>query len=54
VERPPRDLAAAQPVAAEHYAVCDECANHMGPALTTIPEIAPAVVDAPMWSFWWD
>lgn len=54
VERPPHDLASAQPIAAEHYAVCDEGANHLGPALTTIREIAPALVNAPMWSFWRD
>lgn len=54
VQRPPDDLRSAQRVAAEHYAVCDECAGHTGMALTTIPEIARALVKAPIWSFWWD
>lgn len=53
-ERPPHDLEAAQRVAAEHYAFCDECAGHTGLARTTIPEVAPALVNAPIWSFWWD
>jgi Domain of unknown function (DUF4253) len=53
-ERPPHDLEAAWHVAAEHYAFCDECAGHTGLARTTIPEIAPALVNSAVWSFWWD
>lgn len=53
-ERPPHDLEAAWHVAAEHYAFCDECAGHTGLARTTIPEIAPALVNSAIWSFWWD
>ncbi len=25
-----------------------------GRVLPTIPEIAPALISAPFWSFWWD
>jgi uncharacterized protein DUF4253 len=42
VERPPRDLSSAQRIAAEHCALADECANHAGPARTTIPQLAPS------------
>lgn len=51
VERPPRDLASARRIAAEHYAFCDECG---GVGLSTISAIAAALVNAPFWSFWWD
>ncbi len=51
VERPPRTLEAAQAIAAEHYAFCTECA---GQGLREIPEIAAALVDSPIWAFWWD
>ncbi len=50
VERPPRSLAAAEQIAAEHYVFCDEC----GAALTGIRSIAASLVSAPIWSFWWD
>ena len=43
VERPPDSITAAQAVG-----------GHTGQALTTIAEIAPALVNAPIWSFWWD
>lgn len=49
VERPPRDLDAALPVAAEHWVFCDEPAGRQ-PVQTTAAEI----VDAPVWYFWWD
>jgi hypothetical protein len=51
VQRPPPTLQAAGQIAAEHSAFCTECA---GRGLRTIPEIAPALVDAPIWTFWWD
>ena len=51
VERPPRTLGAAQQIAAEHSAFCTECG---GRGLRTVREIAPALVDAPIWTFWWD
>jgi len=25
-----------------------------GGCLTTIPQLAPALINAPLWSFWWD
>jgi hypothetical protein len=49
VERPPHDLDAALPVAAEHFVFCDEPAGRQ-PVLTTAEEI----VNAPLWYFWWD
>ncbi len=49
VERPPRGLDAALPVAAEHFVFCDEPAGRQ-PVRTT----AADVVDAPVWYFWWD
>lgn len=51
VERPPRDVQSAERVAAEHYAFCDECG---GKGLTTISEISINLVNAPIWTFWWD
>lgn len=51
VERPPRTTEAAQAVAAEHFAFCDECA---GEGLRDIPKITASIVEAPTWTFWWD
>jgi hypothetical protein len=51
VERPPRTTEAAQGIAAEHFAFCDECA---GTGLRDIPRIAASLVNAPTWTFWWD
>jgi hypothetical protein len=51
VERPPRSEKAAERVAAEHFAFCDECG---GKGLKNVSEITPSLIDAPMWSFWWD
>ena len=51
VSRPPRSLEAAEKIAAEHSAFCDECA---GQGLRNVREIAPALVGAPIWTFWWD
>ena len=51
VERPPRTAEAAQAIAAEHFAFCDECA---GQGLRDIPGITASLVDAPTWTFWWD
>jgi hypothetical protein len=49
VERPPRDMGAALPVAAEHWVFCDEPAGRQ-PVRRTAAEI----VDVPVWYFWWD
>ena len=51
VERPPSTTQAAQAVAAEHFAFCDECA---GQGLRDIPKITASLVNAPTWTFWWD
>jgi hypothetical protein len=51
VERPPRTLPEARAVAAEHFAFADECG---GQGLSTVPAIAPSLINAPFWSFWWD
>jgi Domain of unknown function (DUF4253) len=51
VERPPRTTEAAQAIAAEHFAFCDECA---GQGLRDIPGITASLVNAPTWTFWWD
>ena len=50
VERPPRSTEAAQRVAAEHFAFCDECA---GQGLHDIAGIAASLVEAPVWTCWW-
>ena len=50
VERPPRSTEAAQRVAAEHLAFCDERAGQGH----DIPGVAASLVDAPVWTCWWD
>jgi hypothetical protein len=50
VERPPRSTEAAQRVAAEHFAFCDESA---GQGLHDIPGIAASLVNASVWTCWW-
>ena len=48
VERPPRTIEAAQAIAAEHFAFCDESA---GQGLRDIPKIMASLVDAQTWTF---
>jgi hypothetical protein len=50
VSRPPQTLEAAQRIAAEHFAFCDEAC--MGPH--DVGRIAAALVSNPFWDFWWD
>jgi uncharacterized protein DUF4253 len=50
VERPPRSTEAAQRVAAEHLAFCDERAGQEH----DIPGVAASLVDAPLWTCRWD
>jgi hypothetical protein len=50
VERPTRSAEAAQLVAAEHFAFCDERA---GQGRHDIAAIAASLVDAPVWTCWW-
>lgn len=51
VERPPRTYDAARQVAAEHLAFADECNGRSG---YSVAELGAALIDAPIWSFWWD
>jgi hypothetical protein len=51
VGRPPRDMATAMAIAAEHFAFCpDDIWQGVG----SIREYAELLVDAPRWEFWWD
>lgn len=50
VERPPRTLQAAQRIAAEQVVLADECAG----GARGIPGVAGRLVNAPVWTFWWD
>jgi hypothetical protein len=50
-ERPPRALQAAQHLAAEQFAFCDECA---GTGLHDVSSIAAHILRSPIWTFWWD
>jgi hypothetical protein len=50
VDRPPRTLEAAGRVAAEHVVLADECIG----GCRDIPGIAALLVNAPIWTFWWD
>jgi hypothetical protein len=51
VERPPRTIERARQVAAEHLAFADECHQRSG---YTVAELGAVLVDAPIWTFWWD
>jgi hypothetical protein len=50
VERPPRTLASAARVAAEHFAFANE---YTGEACT-VRDLAKHLVGNPVWHFWWD
>jgi Domain of unknown function (DUF4253) len=50
VERPPRTLEAAQRIAAEQVVLADECIE----SFRDVPNIAARLVNAPVWTFWWD
>jgi hypothetical protein len=50
-ERPPRDARSAQLLAAEHFVLCDESG---GQGLRDISTITTALINAPVWTFWWD
>ncbi len=51
VGRPPRDLAAALPIAAEHLAFCSD---NIYQGVGSIAEYAPMLVKEHRWDFWWD
>jgi hypothetical protein len=50
VERPPRTLEAAQRMAAEQVVLADDCID----GARGITNLAPRLVNAPVWTFWWD
>lgn len=50
VERPPRSLEAAQRLAAEQVVLADDCID----GARDVPNIAARLVNAPIWTFWWD
>jgi hypothetical protein len=53
--RPPRDLPAAQVLAAEIFALASEFTRGWdSEALTTVNEIADSLTLSPIWGFWWD
>jgi hypothetical protein len=49
-ERPPRTLEAAQRLAAEQVVLADDCID----GARDVPDIAARLVNAPIWTFWWD
>jgi hypothetical protein len=50
VDRPPHTLEAAQRIAAEQVFLADDCID----GARGIPEIAPRLLNGPVWTFWWD
>lgn len=51
VARPPRSLDAARRVAAEYFAFC---ADSVYQGVGSIAQLAHALIDGVLWSFWWD
>lgn len=51
VGRPPRDIATATSIAAEHYAFCPD---NVDQGVGSVSEYAESLVDAELWPFWWD
>lgn len=51
VGRPPRDLASATAIAAEHFAFCPD---NIQQGAGSIREYAPMLVNEGLWPFWWD
>jgi hypothetical protein len=51
VGRPPRDLASATAIAAEHYAFCPD---NIDQGVGSIREYADSLVNESAWPFWWD
>ena len=51
VGRPPRDLAVATAIAAEHFSFCPD---NIWQGVGSIREYAPMLVGADRWDFWWD
>lgn len=51
VGRPPRTVAAATGIAAEHLAFCPD---NIWQGVGTVREYGDSLIDAPLWPFWWD
>lgn len=51
VERPPRTEASALAVAVEHFALCPDIVRQDAGSLRAHAE---RLIDAPVWTFWWD
>jgi hypothetical protein len=51
VERPPTSLEHATAIAAEHFAFCPD---RVWQDLGSLQSLATALVEAPLWHFWWD
>jgi hypothetical protein len=54
VHRPPRSYDAAQRLAAEQFAFCNECSPGDQEGLREVGTISGSLVNEPMWGFWWD
>jgi hypothetical protein len=54
VERPPGSYDAAQRLAAEQFAFCDECSLGGQVGLNEVGLITNSLMNTPMWGFWWD
>jgi Domain of unknown function (DUF4253) len=54
VERPPRTDEAAQRLAAEQFAFCNECTLAGQVGLSDVSSITESLVNTPIWGFWWD
>jgi hypothetical protein len=55
VGRPPRTMAAAQAIAAEHWAFCGAWIDQFHDVeLTMLADMVPRVLNSAVWAFWWD
>jgi hypothetical protein len=55
VGRPQRTMAAAQAIAAEHWAFCGAWVDQVHDIeLTTLADMVPRVLNGAVWGFWWD
>jgi Domain of unknown function (DUF4253) len=54
VERPPRTYEAAQGLAVEQFAFCNECTLAGQAGLSDVGSIAAGLVNTPVWGFSWD
>ena len=55
VDRPPRTMAAAQAVAAEHWVFCGAWIDRLHDAeVTVLADMVPHILNGSVWAFWWD